>query len=453
MNPESIRLGEDGTFIVEKVSVNGDTGKPNETEIGTGEPVQGRLELNNQRIRFFPDSPWEPGEFYRYTMRSIADDDPNTCNLDAPTSVCGSNNLALKTDILEGMDDGVRPGDDAVDGKNGLDDLVIYFEGTEELETVFTPLRNFPVRDTNSNFLTDCDDNKDKNCLEPFEAAHTGSDEAGWNASANSTKLSVIGGKATAKLLDSGETGLPLADPDARVGCEAGTKGDVAIIPGKDHPECPRNKFIYQTYALNTEVRGPGTYDPTPDQPNSGDEIEGIRVDLYPTLLTTTSISVFTQLNVLGILLQEETVTNTQILRMRYAKDSPDCNRNKCRNSLIPGIITEGDQGQPVFITQAELLIDAPDMAVPIGGTHDLYGRPFTLELEGDVTFFNDGRMQIEQRNTNQVGNENELLVTADTLGDDGSGLATIKLPLEIPVGGTYLNFVTNPVKDLPAEQ
>ena len=30
--------------------------------------VSGRLEKNNQRIRFFPDEPWEVGGFYRYTM-------------------------------------------------------------------------------------------------------------------------------------------------------------------------------------------------------------------------------------------------------------------------------------------------------------------------------------------------------------------------------------------------
>jgi hypothetical protein len=91
-------------------------------------------------------------------------------------------------------------------------------------------------------------------------------------------------------------------------------------------------------------------------------------------------------------------------------------------------------------------------MEIPMGGTHDLYGRPFTLELEGDITFFDDGRMQIEQINTNYVGDDNELLVTADALGIEGRGLATISLPLEIPVGGTYLNFISNPVKDLPAQ-
>src|SRR5690554_5406567 len=443
MNPESIRLGKDGTFIVEKITVN-ESGQPNESEIGSGEIVEGRLEFNNQQIRFFPNTPWQPGEFYRYTMKSVEDDDASTCALETPTSVCGTNGIALKTDILEGLDDG--------EGANGADNLTIYFEGTEKLETVFTPLRNFPVRDTNSNFQIDCADNNDANCLEPFEAVHTGSDEGGWNASANSTKLSVIGGKATARLFDTGGAGIPLADPAARVGCEAGTTGSVIVNRGDDHPDCPRNKFIYQTYALNTEVLGPGTYDPTPEDPNNGDEIDGIRVDLYPTLLTTTSISVFTQLEVLGLLLQEESITNTQVLRMRYAKDDPTCTADCSRNSLIPGIITEGDEGQPIFVTSADLLIDAPDMEIPLGGTHDLYGRPFTLELEGNITFFDDGRMQIEQRNSNWIGEMDELLVTADALGISNAGLATIRLPLEIPVGGTYLNFISNPVKDLPAQ-
>ncbi|MBZ0335760.1 Ig-like domain-containing protein [Marinobacter sp. AL4B] len=442
MNPQSFQLGKGGTFIVEKVSVDEITGKP----VGNGEIVDGRLELNNQQLRFFPETPWETGQFYRYTMKSVQDEDSATCEHETPTSVCGVNKLALKTDILEGIDDG--------DGANGADDLVIYFKGTEKSETAFTALRNFPVRDTNSNFLIDCVDNYDANCVEPFEAAHAGlgNDAEGWGPSANSTKLAVIGGKATAKLFDTGSSGIPLVDPDARVGCEAGTTGSSIISRGDAHPDCPRNKFIYQTYALNTEVLGPGTYDPTPEQPNSGDEIEGIRVDLYPTLLTTSSISVFTQLEVLGLLLQEESITNTQVLRMRYTKDDPSCETDCSRKSLIPGVITKGDRGQPVFITQAELLIDAPDMEIPLGGTHDLYGRAFTLELKGDITFFDDGRMQIVQINTNRVGLEDELLVTADALGIASAGLATIRLPLEIPVGGAYLNFITNPVKDLPAQ-
>ncbi|MGQ7272670.1 Ig-like domain-containing protein [Marinobacter sp. V034] len=425
MDPDSIRLGE--TFIVEKVSADSN-GKP----AGTAEVVSGRLEKNNQRIRFYPDKPWSTGDFYRYTMKSRQDPNPNTCKQGSPDSVCGVNGLALKTDLLEGLDDG--------GGDNGSDDLVIYFAGEEAKNTVFTPLRNLPIRDTNSNFIVDCNttinshggyvvDNMDPNCLEPF--SHAGSDSEGWAPSANSTKLGVIGGTAQASPLAGGE--IP-----AQVGCEAG-----------EGTTCPRAKFIYQTYGLNTEVKGPGTYDPTPGQP--GDEVEGVLIDLYPTLLTTSSISVFTRIKLISLIpLQQETVTNTQVLRMRYAKDDPTCIGESCaRNSLIPGVITEGEDGQPVFITRAELLLDAPEMVIPLGGTHDLYGRPFTLELKGDITFFDDGRMQIEQRNTNVVGNSDELMVTANTAGIEDIGLVTIELPLQIPSGGAYLNFISNPIKEI----
>lgn len=432
MNLESIQLGE--TFIVERVEADSN-GKP-KTPVGEGEPISGRLEKNNQRIRFYPDEPWNHGDgdhYYRYTMKSSQDPNPNTC--ESLTSVCGVNDLALKTDILEGLDDG--------GGDNGADDLVIYFEGVEPKETVFTPLRNLPIRDTNSNFLIDCNtsfndsdnrqfENVQEGCLEPFN--HEGSDEKGWAPSANATKLRVRNNLARGE-------GLAGKDVGAWVGCV-----------GKEEP-CPREKFIYQTYGLNTEVKGKGSYDPTPGQPDNGDTVQGVQVDLYPTMLTTTSVSVFAEVSLLGFIpLKEETVTNTQVLRMRYAKDDPSCTSKCERNSLIPGVITSGEDGQPVFMTRAELLIDAPDMVIPLGGNHDLYGRPFTLNLKGDITFFDDGRMQIEQFNSNLVGDEDELMVTADTAGVDNNGLVTLKLPLEIPEKGVYLNFISNPIKEIPAE-
>lgn len=425
IDPSSVIEGT--TFTVEKVSQNGVGG----SAVDSSEQVSGRLELSAQRLRFFPDEPWQPGEHYRYTLASS--EAAGACSAGTYSAVCDSDGLALKTDLLEGLDD--------PDG--GADPLVIYFTGAEAKNTVFTPLRNLPIRDTNSNFLIDCNSGTNgsgnrtfenvENCLEPF--AHNGSDAEGWAASANSTKLAVTGKEASA-------SGLVAPTAPAQVGCEAG-----------EGVECPRGKFIYQTYALNTEVKGPGTYDPAPNV--TGDEIEGILVDLYPTMLSTTSISVFTKIDVLGFIpLQEETVTNTQILRMRYAKDDPGCTGSNCaRNSLVPGVITEGAEGQPVFVTKADLLIDAPDMAIPLGGTHDLYGRPFTLELKGDITFFNDGRMQIEQRNSNRVGSNDELLVTANTGGFQNAGVVTLRLPLEIPVNGTYLNFISNPVKDIPDQQ
>ncbi|MDI9246561.1 Ig-like domain-containing protein [Marinobacter sp. CHS3-4] len=425
IDPDSVIEGT--TFIVEKVTQNG----VGSGAITSSEPVSGRLELGPQRLRFFPDEAWQPGDHYRYTLASS--EAAGACSAGTYSAICDTDGLALKTDLLEGLND----------SDPGADPLTIYFTGTEAVDTVFTPLRNLPIRDTNSNFLVDCNAGTNdsgnrtfenvENCLEPFE--HGGSDAEGWASSANSTKLAVTGKQASA-------SGLVSPTAPAQVGCVAG-----------EGVTCPRAKFIYQSYALNTEVKGPGIYDPDPNV--DGDEIEGILVDLYPTMLSTTSISVFTKIYVLGFIpLQEETVTNTQVLRMRYAKDDPACTGSNCaRNSLVPGVIAEGENGQPVFITKADLLIDAPDMAIPLGGTHDLYGRPFTLDLKGDITFFDDGRMQIEQRNSNRVGASDELLVTANTGGFQNAGVVTLRLPLEIPVNGTYLNFISNPVKDLPAQQ
>ncbi|HAP53504.1 MAG TPA: hypothetical protein DCQ60_11180, partial [Marinobacter adhaerens] len=316
MDLNSIIQGD--TFIVEKVRQ-----EPNGSVTVVESNVPGRLEKNLQRIRFYPDQPWEADAHYRYTLKSS--EDAGSCSTGSYTSVCDSDGLALKTDLLEGLDDG--------GGNNGPDDMVIYFTGTEPLDSVFTPLRNLPVRDTNANFIVDCDSNTNPDCLEPFD--HQGSDADGWAASANSTKLRVRNNEASAS-----PPVIVASTADARVGCETGER-------------CPKDKFIYQTYALNTEVIGPGIYEPTGD--------EGILVNLYPTQLATTSISVFTELRVFGFIpLQEESITNTQVLRMRYAKDDPACSGPGCsRSGLIPGVITEGEDGQPVFKTRAELMLDA----------------------------------------------------------------------------------------------
>ncbi|WP_417564872.1 Ig-like domain-containing protein [Marinobacter sp.] len=406
MDLDSIISGD--TFTVEKVSQ-----APNGSITVLESEVPGRLEKSLQRIRFFPDQPWEAGAHYRYTLKSS--EDAGTCATGAYTSICDSDGLALKTDLLEGLNDG--------GSNNGPDHMVIYFTGTVPLESVFTPLRNLPVRDTNANFLVDCSTNTNPDCLEPF--THEGSDNDGWAASANSTKLRVRNNLASAS-----PPAIVASNADARVGCETSDR-------------CPKNKFIYQTYALNTEVLGPGIYKPTGD--------EGILVNLYPTQLAATSISVFTELRVFGFIpLQEESITNTQILRMRYAKDDPACSGPACsRSGLIPGVITKGDNGQPVFKTRAELMLDAPDMEIPLGGSHDLYGREFVLELEGNITFFDDGRMQIEQRNSNLV----DINVRARALGVPGGEIMTLDLPLQIPEQGVYLNFISNPVKEIPAEE
>ena len=409
MDLTSIRHNE--TFFVERVS-----------ETGTVESViTGRLEKNHQRIRFNPDSPWEPGELYRYRMIS-------SVNGNCQDVICGENGMALQTDVLLDPED------------NGGEPLEIYFRGQESIASVFTPLRNLPIRDANSNYYIDG--------FETFEFSNATGDSGQtleyFETPSNAARLAMNGNAIVL-----GNDGNDEAN--ARVGCSY-----------EEPEECWDKKYIYQTYGLNTEVVGPEK------DPETGEDTGNIRVLLYPTMLVTTPAKVW--YNLLG---PSESDTGPQILRMRYQEPTEDNPQG-----LIEGRIVTNAEGGPRFEVNADLLLDAPNLHLPIEGllAHNLFSYPFTLELGGAITFFDDGRMQIEQRNTNTP------LITVDVAGssDATSGLLgfvsclgsiftgggfgaceelangngkAVQLPLKIPPQGVYLNFISNPVKEIPAEQ
>ena len=397
MNLDTIRIGE--TFLVEKINKDGRV-------IGT---VPGRLEKNIQRIRFYPDSPWEVGSFYRYTIASATA--VNDCN----NAVCSIDGYPLQTDLLVDPEDIGGP------------DLTIYFYGSESTKSVFLPLRNLPVRDTNSNQSVDCPTLSGLNCIEPF--AHGADGAGGFLPSENSAKLAVVGKQANVF--------------GAMVGASVGCYAD---------EECPANKFIYQTSGLNAELIGPAL-------DHEGNTL-GVRVLLYPTMLATTSTSVY--LDGVG-----PSTTGPLVLRMTYGSPS-----SINPMGLVEGIIVQGQGCQPTFLATADLTLDAPNLSVPIDSalSHDLYSKPFTLKLEGPIVFFDDGRMQIEQRNRNDphidvniemkspvlegFADQTDCLGYGNSLGDclSGSGNAggDIKIPLTIPTMGTWLNFVINPIKEIP---
>ena len=398
MDVDSIRLGD--TFVVSRVS----------SDRGLIEEVSGRLEKNKNRIRFYPDQPWVEGGFYKYTLVSA----PNgTCSDASKPYICGDNGLALQTDILEDSED------------TGGDPLSIYFRGALAQDTVFGPLRNLPVRDTNANYVVDCPEVDGEDCLEPF--AHTSDGNGGYLSSPNSSGLAIDPDGITFNI-----TALPIAST-ARIGCSAN---------GED---CPEKKFIYETVGLNTEITGPKIDTETGKQ--------GVGVLLYPMRLITSSVDVYISLPdvpLVGTLLEGlagplVASTNPMVLRMRYAKDDPSCTSNCARNSLIPGIIIEGDDGVPLFKTSADVFLDAPNLSAPLGATHNIYSMPFTLNLEGPVEFLDDGRMQIIQRNTTSA----DLNATASL----AAGAITIDIPLAIPVKSANLTFISNPVKEIPVVQ
>ncbi|GGE76943.1 hypothetical protein GCM10011533_31610 [Streptosporangium jomthongense] len=407
MKLSSIRLNE--TFIVEKVDESGN--------VISG--IDGRLEKNLQRISFFPDQPWEPGALYRYTLVSAV-------NGNCDVVICGKNNRAFQTDLLLDPED------------NGGEPLEIYFRGQESVSTVFTPLRNLPIRDANSNYYIED--------FEPFDFVQA-TDESGlplehFETPPNAARLA-MNGNAVVLGNNGGE------EANARVGCSY-----------QEANECWDKKYIYQTYGLNTEVIGPEI------DPETGEETGNIRVLLYPTMLVTTPAKVW--YNLLG---PSESNTGPQILRMRYQEPTENNPMG-----LVEGRIVTGENGGPRFQVDADLLLDAPNLDLPIEGllAHNLFSYPFKLELDGPITFFDDGRMQIEQRNSNTplitvdvAGSNNAtsgLLGFVSCLGSifTGGGLSAceelangngkaVQLPLKIPPQGVYLNFISNPVKDLPA--
>ncbi|MFL1456166.1 Ig-like domain-containing protein [Marinobacter sp. GN3S48] len=376
----------DTSFVVEKVA---DPSAP--AAVGDEEVVSGRLEKNHQQIRFYPEEAWNINATYRYTMKSQVDG-----NCGSGEIVCSSEQMPLQTDLL------VDPSD------TGGPNLTIYFTGAESISSVFTPLRNLPIRDTNSNYVIDCDSPESTDCLEPF--AHEEDGNGGFLPSANAGKLLVID-----------EDGDGVGDSsagNARVGCSP---------DGGPETDCPENKFIYQTYALDTEVVGP-------ELDENGNQI-GVRILLYPTQLATTSATVFVSANLL-LGSDIESSTGTQILRMTYGEPSED---NPL--GLVEGVISEGPDGRPTFSTTADLTLDAPNLSGV--DSHDVYSKPVQLKLSGPITFFDDGRMQIEQRTIEAE----DITVNAVSFG-----LVAVEIPLQIPESGVYLNFLSNPIKEIPEE-
>jgi len=70
---------------------------------------------------------------------------------------------------------------------------------------------------------------------------------------------------------------------------------------------------------------------------------------------------------------------------------------------------------------------------------HNLHSYPLNLQLAGDVTFLDDGRLQIEQISQNAL--DLEVVLGNIPLGLDG------KVYLTIPTGGTFLNYLSTPIK------
>lgn len=433
MDLDSIVLGQ--SLRIERVDVNG-------TFLGE---VSGKLMLRDRLLRFTPDEPWEDGVLYRYVLASNGDGRSSACTPGA--MICSADGLPLQTRTLA-QTPAEAP---AIDG--GGPDLEIYFRGAPPTHWVFQSLVNLPTADVNGNAVRD-----------------PGEENAVDNAEleANSARIEVLGtgGAVTA----------------AEIGC----------LVGED---CPREKYLYLTGALNGDVVGYlspdqidaliGLDDPLlPPEVVSGG---GVLVYLYPTAIRTSEAVVYADASIGEA---SPASTGPQTMRMRPTCDARGAAAapNPPNSSpiqpcgpddlgLVPGWIVEGSDG-PEFVTRLNLYLDSPALEpkvhlIPgaladlldtvigtvIGAITDLLGLGtpppvneviavplahnqrsfgFDLALRGPLTFHDDGRMEIKQLNLTDV----PLNVQLNVLG-----LLDAEVSLLIPAGGTNLNYISMPAK------
>lgn len=364
------------SFKVELVNTSG-------TKLGD---VPGQLKIDSRSLTFTPDEPWIEGQLYRYVLASRSSGGANCSNGNA---ICSKAGHPLQTAFLK------EPGATA-----GGPNMEIYFKGVAPVKTVFNPLWNLPTLDVNANLK----DYKEEGETQP-----------------------VVNGpyrENTTYLDKSSQPGVDTSN--VNVGCK------------QNVGSCPGQRFMTMMANLDTEVMGPVSGSDIPYD----DIHDAVHVKLYPTALYTSSINVHAKLSNLPLirLLELETPTGPQMMRMRYQSDA-----GGKPTELIDGYIYDNN-GQTHFRTTVETYLDAPYLKpIDLGRiellSHNLRSYPLELVLDGPITFFEDGRMQIEQRNLNVVPIQTKI-----NLFDTGLGILTLNL--EIPKYGVYLNYTSKIIKD-----
>ena len=392
MDPDSINSS---TFQVQRVS---QAGSP------TGD-VAGEIDVSGRSLTFIPDQPWEEGTLYRYVLNSVASNP--ACGSNA---ICDSRGLPLQTNLL------AQNPDDAPAATEGGPDLPIFFRGVAATNDVLQSLRNLPTSDVNANFF--------------HESAET---VPSVTDSARKNSARIVRDPASNPEND-GTAGSG-AVTDANVGCDVGQT-------------CPDAKYSYLSGNLNVEVIGfktPQEVAQYADQatiPQTVKDNGGVLVYILPTRIVVSNATVFADP---AIGSAPPSPTGPQLMRIRYTCDAADGNCAAPDYGRVKGWIVEGQDG-PQFLTELDLYLDAPKLApeVVIIGitselTHNLHSYPLNLQLAGDVTFLDDGRLQIEQISQNKL-----------ELGVDLGGVP-LGLPagiyVAIPAGDTFLNYISTPIK------
>jgi len=393
-----------GSFRVEKVELNPATGTPMRYDDGDKRKyrceagVTGSLDVGTRSLVFTPDEPWEEGVYYRYALQSVnatSGQLPDDCT--SGEAICSTDGKRLQTAMLR------APADDM-----GGPDIENHFIGAAPTASVFQPLKNLPTADLNGNGRFD-------NGEPGYEGGEPG---------ANTTALIIDTSKG-----DGGSEG-GVSDPS--LVCDLPEQCGIHVVGG-----------------LNSEVMGA---DAQPYDDPSTPEVEAwpaVKVWLYPTMIQASSVTL--KVKILGIA-ESDTPTESQFMRMRYncvawPEDADNfCGKKKPdgsfvydsweRQGLIPGLIVQTPNG-PEFRADVRLYLDAPYMHILLDGSHNQHSYPLTMKLAGPVTFLPDGRMVIEQLNSNDIAVDVNLSVL----------ILSPKIYLKIPAGGVKLQYLGEPIK------
>jgi hypothetical protein len=94
--------------------------------------------------------------------------------------------------------------------------------------------------------------------------------------------------------------------------------------------------------------------------------------------------------------------------------------------------------GTPTLLVKLDLYMDAPDMSLPLGTTHDLHSKPLSMLLQGPMEFLPDGRIAISVSNTADL----PVVVKADAaLGLGGT------IEMKLPAGEMKLTLLSPPLR------
>ncbi|MCK0538333.1 Ig-like domain-containing protein [Alcanivorax quisquiliarum] len=438
---KSVELGK--SFVVAEVDAHGEFIRE----------IEGILEKEPRRLIFRPKEPWAEGTYFKYALRSggyqivspnsfsaqfVAGSD-YTC--DGEGAICDTVGLPLQTQVLgagtiQPFPNGTfmrytmaRRGN-APDA--GGPELIQYFKGGEESTAVLLSL-NAPSADTNSNFFSD------RNTSENFFGFQYvfENEEAGPLAEADMDTIheldpdGVRPSENSVKILSRANLdSYPSLIMDINIGCGFRLP---ATFRNPERLHCPEHKFSYLSSSMIAEM--------TPFTNQEGD----VKVHIWPSLIMATSLDITAMMSLAAGLPDFEDdfagnnrgATGPQIMRMRYAKNI-DTGR---RDRPIEGWIRRSSAG-PQLEATIELYLDVPyisDLGIGfINSGNNMSSYPILMKVRGPVSFLSDGRMVVEQFNTEEIEIHLKL---ADSIG---SRMAD--MDLVIPMRGASLKYISEVV-------